>query len=142
MTSEPSHRPSLEWRIFPAAVIVGVGVLFLLNNLGYSIDFLTNGNWWALFILIAAAAPLSRAWEVYRAHGRLDAEAGYYLLVAACVVVVAVMFLMGLDWGIWWPLFVILGGLFTLVHRPHHRRRYDDAPAPHRRRDDDATLDR
>ncbi|MGH8216568.1 MAG: LiaF transmembrane domain-containing protein [Rhodanobacteraceae bacterium] len=141
MTTEPSRQSSrsYEWRIFPAAVIVAVGVLFLLNNLGYSLHFLFNGNWWALFILIAAAAPMSRAWEVYRARGRLDAEAVYYLLASGAVVLVAVMFLLGLDWGTWWPLFVILGGLFTLVHRPHHHRHRD---AWDGRNDDDATIKR
>lgn len=127
MATEPSSTPSrrVEWRIFPAVIIVAVGVLFLLNNLGYRLDFLFHGNWWALFILLGACAPLTRAWEVFRARGSLDAEATYYLLSATAVVLVAVMFLAGLDWTVWWPLFVILGGLFTLVRRPHCQRNRD-----------------
>lgn len=126
MTPEPD-RPTrtFEWRIFPAVAIIAIGVLFLLNNLGYRLDFLFHGNWWAWFILLAAIAPLTRAWEVYRARGRVDAEATYCLLSATAVVLVAVMFLAGLDWSVWWPLFVILGGLFTLVRRPYRRHRHD-----------------
>jgi hypothetical protein len=129
MTTEPS-RPApatLRWRLFPAVAIIAVGALFLANNLGYRLDFLTHGNCWALFILVAAFAPLRRAYEVYRSHGRIDAEAIYCLLSATAVVLVSVMFLAGLDWSIWWPLFVILGGLFALVRRPYCRHRYRDA---------------
>lgn len=142
MTTEPSKPPSrhVEWRIFPAVIIVAVGVLFLLNNLGYRMDFLFHGNWWALFILLGAIAPLTRAWEVYRARGRLDAEAMYCLLSAVAVVLVAVMFLAGLDWTVWWPLFVILGGLFTLVRRPYPRRYRDGWDWRGSNNDDDATL--
>lgn len=141
MTTETPGTPTrhVEWRIFPAVIIVAAGTLFLLNNLGYRIDFLFHGNWWALFILLGASAPLTRAWEVYRARGNLDAEATYYLLSASAVVLVAVMFLAGLDWAVWWPLFVILGGLFTLVRRPHCHR-YRDRDWHGERREDDATL--
>lgn len=31
------------------------------------------------------------------------------------------MFLFNLDWGVWWPLFVILGGVYTLVPWRRHR---------------------
>lgn len=141
MATEPSSTPArhVEWRIFPAVIIVAVGVLFLLNNLGYRLDFLFHGNWWALFILLGALAPLTRAWEIYRSRGRLDPEAVYCLLSASAVTLVAVMFLAGLDWTVWWPLFVILGGLFTLVRKPH-RRQWRDWDWHGDRREDDATL--
>lgn len=130
---------SFRWRLFPAVAIVALGVLFLLNNLGYPLDFLDHGNWWAIFILCAALAPLTRAYEVYRAHGHFDAEVAYCTLCGATVAVVGVVFLAGLDWTVWWPLFVIIGGLYTLVRRPcgygrHYWRHcwYDDrTPANH-----------
>ncbi|HEX5353428.1 MAG TPA: DUF5668 domain-containing protein [Rhodanobacteraceae bacterium] len=138
MTREPANNSSdiVQWRIFPAAIIIGIGLLFLLNNLGIHLEFFFHGNWWALLILIASAAPLSRALEIYRARGRVDAEVAYFLLAGSAVVLVAVLFLFGLDWGTWWPLFVILGGLFTLVHRPcRQSRHHHDWHA-----DDDATI--
>jgi hypothetical protein len=112
-------RP-MRWRLFPAVAIIAIGALFLAGNLGYDLAFLDRGNWWAMVILLAAFAPLARALEIYRARGRIDAEAMCALLPAAGITLLGVLFLSGLDWGTWWPLFVILGGLFMLV--PRHRR--------------------
>jgi hypothetical protein len=80
-----------------------------------------------VLILLAALAPLTRAWEIYRGRGRVDAEVVHSVLCAAAVALVGVMFLLDLDWGIWWPLFVILAGLFALApHRSRSdHRRYD-----------------
>ncbi|TAN04137.1 MAG: hypothetical protein EPN36_10020 [Rhodanobacteraceae bacterium] len=126
----------MRWRIFPAAAIIAIGLLFLANNLGYDLAWLDRGNWWALLILLAAFAPLTRAWEVYRARGRFDAEAAYCLISAGAVVLVASMFLFNLDWSVWWPLFVILGGLYTLVPYRHRcRDRYGYGG-----RDNDSTV--
>lgn len=118
--NEPTPRH--EYRIVPALAVITVGVIFLIRNLGIDIPFLENSNWWAWLILIAALVPLTRAYEAYRASGRVDAEVIYSLLNGAAVVLVAVMFLRGLEWRVWWPLFVILGGLFVLVRGPHRKR--------------------
>ena len=99
--------------------VITVGVILLMSNLGVKIPFLHSSNWWAWLILTAALAPLSRAFEVFRARGKVDAEAGHSLLSAGAIILVAVMFLRDLDWQVWWPLFVILGGLFTLVRKPY-----------------------
>jgi hypothetical protein len=139
MTTEPS-RPvpaTLHCRLFPAVAIIAIGVLFLAHNLGYSLKLFEYGIWWAVFILLAAFAPLTRAFEVYHARGRVDAEVAYFLLSAAGIVLVAGMFLLGLDWGTWWPLFVILGGLYTLMpYRRRHCYRHGC------RADSDATIQR
>lgn len=131
---QPESGHHHEYRLFPAAAVIAVGVIFLMSNLGVKIPFLDNSNWWAWLILIAALQPLARAYEVFRERGKVDAQAVYSLLVAAAIILVAAMFLLGLDWQVWWPLFVILGGLFTLVRKPcrsrywHRRHRgYGDA---------------
>ena len=141
MRTEPSNapRPSFRWRLFPAVAIIAIGVLFLANNLGYNLAWFDHGNGWAVIILLAAFAPLTRAWEVYQARGRFDAEVAYCLLSAGAVVLVACMFLFSLDWGVWWPLFVILGGLYTLVP---HRRRCRDGDWYRGHDSDDATIKR
>ena len=125
--TEPAHSPSRQWRIFPAIAIIAIGVLFLANNLGYTLAFLDHGNWWAVIILLAAFAPLTHAYERYRVIGKVDAEAMYSMLSAAGVVLVGMLFLFQLDWGTWWPLFVILGGLFTLIPQRHRHRHGSDA---------------
>ena len=119
-SNEPTSR--YPYRIFPALVVITIGVIFLVRNLGVEIPFLDSANWWAWFILIAAAVPLARAYEIYRARGRADAEVVHSLLSAAALLLVSAMFLLRLDWRVWWPLFVILGGLFTLVRDPDRRR--------------------
>lgn len=133
----PRHTEAMRWRIFPAAGLIALGVLFLLNNLGYPLAFLTRGNWWALFILCAALVPLSRAFALYRARGRADTEVAYCLLSGATVALVGIMFLANLDWSVWWPLFIIVGGFYTLAPRRyrcghHYWRRcwHDDDEAP------------
>jgi len=137
VTTQPASDRHLRWRIFPAVAIIAIGVLFLLNNLGYNLAFLDQGNWWAVLILLAAFAPLTRGWEIYRARGRADAEVVHSLLCAAAVALVGVMFLLELDWGTWWPLFVILGGLFALAPHPRRsdRHRYGG-------NEDDASIER
>lgn len=137
MTTDPANTPARhdQWRIFPAAAIIVIGVLFLAGNLGYRLDFLYFHNWWAWIILLAALAPLSRAYESYRASGNLDGCTIRHLTGAAFMVLVAGMFLLDLDWAVWWPLFVILAGVAMLVRRPYFRYR------PHgRSADDDATI--
>ncbi|HKZ11410.1 MAG TPA: hypothetical protein VJL61_12000 [Rhodanobacteraceae bacterium] len=126
MTTEPAHSTPRQWRIFPAIAIIAIGVLLLANNLGYTLAFLDHGNWWAVIILLAAFAPLTHAYERYRAIGRFDAEVLYSMLSAAGVVLVGVLFLLQLDWATWWPLFVILGGLFTLIPQRHRHRLNSD----------------
>lgn len=122
--SRQATPTTFRWRLFPAVAIIAIGVLFLAGNLGYPLWFLERGNWWAVIILLAALAPLTRAYERYRACGRVDAESAHALLAAAGIVLVGTLFLFNLDWGTWWPLFIILGGLFTLVpHRPRCGRR-------------------
>jgi len=135
VTTEPTHSAMRQWRIFPAIAIIAIGLLFLANNLGYDLAFLDRGNWWAVVILLAAFAPLTHAYERYRAVGKIDAEVMYSTLSAAGVVLVGVLFLFQLDWGTWWPLFVILGGLFTLIPQRrrscHHSDAESDAAVRH-----------
>lgn len=125
MTTDPANPPSARqtrWRVFPALAIIAIGVLFLLGNLGYDLAFLRFTHWWAWLILAVALIPLGRAWEHYRATGKFDGEVLHELLAALAVATVAAIFLLDLDWGVWWPLFVIIGGLFALVERPQRRR--------------------
>lgn len=140
-TQQPEPKRHSEYRLFPAIAVIAVGVIFLMSNLGVNIPFLDSSNWWAWLILLAAFGPLSHAYDTYRTRGKIDAEAAYSLLVAGAIALVAVMFLLGLDWQVWWPLFVILGGLFALVRQPYRRRRwYRRRYGPDAADDDDATF--
>ena len=110
-------------RIIPAVLVIAVGVLFLCVTLGVQLPFLNWANWWAWFILIGAAWPLSEAWERYRATGTMDGEVWHSLLHVLAIVMVATIFILDLSWAKWWPLFVIYGGLSMLVPGSRRRRR-------------------
>lgn len=125
MADEIKPASNFGYRLFPALFVVAIGVLFLLRNFGFGFDYFEFHNWWAWLILIAAIAPLTRAIELYRANGRMDGMVAHHLFVAATIVVVALLFLLDLDWGRWWPLFVILGGISMLARGDYRgRRRY------------------
>lgn len=108
--------------VVTALLVVAVGVIFLCGNLGLRIPFFDWANGWAWFILLGAAWPLSEAWERYRAVGTLDGVVAQSLLSALAIAIVAMIFILDLAWGTWWPLFVIYGGLCMLVRGPRRRR--------------------
>lgn len=96
------------------AVLIGVGLFFLLNNI-FSVTLV--GNWWAVFILIPAVFNLQRAWQVYRRDGYLSEKASGSLIGGLLIGAVAVIFLFGLSFGDWWPVFLIIVGLGALLKR-------------------------
>lgn len=92
--------------------LILLGLLFLLQNFG---AFYLE-NWWALFILIPAFAAFATAWNIYRNSGnRFPAAARGSLTTGAILTLVALTFLLGLDFGLIWPFFLILGGLALLL---------------------------
>lgn len=116
MAGEESKTPRGRWHdLALGLVIIGIGLVFLLGNFGIRLPFLGLHNWWALFILIAAVPSLAKAAEAYHRAGRVDHAVLGGLLSALAPLMVAAFFLLELDWGTWWPLFVIYGGLWVLL---------------------------
>jgi hypothetical protein len=105
----PARRSNGAW--IPGLVLIGIGVIFLLSNLtGFELD-----NWWALFILIPAFGAFGNAYRVYQSQGRLGREGRGSLIGGLVFVFVASIFLLELDWGQVWPVFLILAGLGVLL---------------------------
>lgn len=127
MTTTPRVTVHREWKSqggwVMGIVVIALGVLFLLHNLGLHLAFLEFNNWWAVLILLCAIGPLSLAYRQYRASERIDANIAYYLTCAAAILSVGFIFLLDLRWDRWWPLFVIYGGLWMLVRRTYPRMR-------------------
>jgi hypothetical protein len=113
--SSNKHAPRSPQGLVTGLVVIAVGVYFLLRNFGIDMPFMYMHNWWALFILIAAIAPLTQAMQAWRARGRFDASVARPGLTALIIVSVALMLLLDVRWDRWWPVFVIYGGLWMLV---------------------------
>ena len=91
--------------------LIVIGLIFLLSNVtGFHLD-----NWWALFILIPAVGSFSEAWRNYQRHGRFTRASRSSLLWGIIISLVAFTFLLDLDWGLIWPVFLIIGGLGALM---------------------------
>ncbi|TLY32694.1 MAG: hypothetical protein E6K56_02675 [Ignavibacteria bacterium] len=92
-----------------------LGLIFLLRNL----DVIRIGNrWWALFFLIPISYLLSNVM-----HPRKDSQgsfmAGMRSSLIGLVTLSAVMliFLLGLHWGVVWPILIVIAGLSLLLAR-------------------------
>jgi hypothetical protein len=95
-------------------VLVLLGVLFLLQNMGV---VAVTGNWWAFAILIPAVVSAATAVAQYRRAGnRLTAPVRGSATGALVFTAVALIFLFDLDWGTWWPVFVIIAGISVLLN--------------------------
>jgi hypothetical protein len=92
------------------AILILLGLLFLLQNAG--VPFLTN--WWALFILIPAFVAFAAAWDTYRGSGRLTRRGAGLLAGGVLLTILMLVFLLGLDLGLAWPVLLIVGGLVLL----------------------------
>lgn len=107
------HKPESERnRWVGAAILIALGVIFLLQN--------TTGvqfrNWWALFILIPAVPAYMQAWNFYQLdEGRFTRRVIGAFLSAFTPTFVALIFLLNLNWGGVWPVFLILAGLGALM---------------------------
>lgn len=93
-------------------LLVALGLLFLAQNAGYFSDF---SNWWALFLLLPAAAFFSTALAAYRREDHTwTRETIGPLLGSTLFVGLTAVFLLELDLSLFGPLLLIAGGLLLL----------------------------
>jgi hypothetical protein len=114
-TSPRYHgRSSFSGSWIGGAVLIALGIIFLLQNAGLDIPFLRN--WWALFILFPAVSSLARAWQEYQSNGqRFTGPVSGSLTGGLVLVLVAATFLFGLSWSTIWPIFLIIAGVGALI---------------------------
>jgi phosphatidylserine synthase len=92
--------------------IVIVGAVFLARNFGW--DFPLPDRWWAIFILIPAAAALVSAARYFRVDGRVSSRAIGSATAGVLMLATALILFLDLDWGQVWPIMVIIVGLGIL----------------------------
>lgn len=95
-------------------ILIVIGVVFLLGNLGI---VGLGQNWWAWFILLGTFGAWYSAWTVYRHNGNRITRAVTGPFVGGLFpLLVAAIFLLDLDWGMVWPVFLILAGVAALAN--------------------------
>jgi hypothetical protein len=107
----PSRRSNPFGTWLPGLVLIGLGVVFLIQNY---LDIEIR-NWWALFILIPVFFTLERGYASLQA-GRTGEAIGQ-LMGALVLIALIVIFLFDLPFGQLWPIFLIIGGLALLFSR-------------------------
>ena len=98
----------LSWRDWGGATLLLLGVLFVAINLAGK-EWLEN--WWSLFILIPALLFLGLGWAGRSKDGRFPFSARFSLGIGLVVLTVAGMFLLNLNWSVWWPLMIATPGV-------------------------------
>src|SRR5664280_1369245 len=88
-------------------ILILLGVAFMLERSGL---FVLAGNWWSVFIYLAAIAAFVNAWRSYRAGRGFAPAAGGSLTWGLVLTVVATIFLLDLAWDVWWPAILIAVG--------------------------------
>jgi hypothetical protein len=109
---EGTEGKSKKISYWSGSFLVALGViLFVLNGLMVSVE-----NWWAWFILAPAFVLFYWGRVVgQQANGRLPFLARFNFATGLIILVVAVMFLINLDWSVWWPMMLITPGLALII---------------------------
>lgn len=111
---EGRRRRGPENSTTTAVILIVAGAALLLGR-GFGVHL---DNWWALFILIPAVASVGTAYRAYQANGGvLDRGVTGPALTGGILVLVAAVFLFGLDWGLMGAVIIILVGAGMLVRR-------------------------
>lgn len=112
-SSTPKDTPG-NWTLGLSVAVIGG--LLLAKNLGVDFFLLDFHNWWAFFILLAAIGPLQLTYRCYQREGFTAATLNA-LVTASSIIVIALIFLLDLSFGTWWPVFIIIGGLYMMTSR-------------------------
>ena len=107
---------TITWGI--AITLAGVALIL------WTTGVLKMGNWWAVFILIPAAGSFAGAVQRFRSAGnRFTPRVAGAISGGLFLTAVGLMFLLDLDWGVWWGVFVVLAGVSILLGAAGRRGR-------------------
>lgn len=104
---QTNQSRKLSWSDLSGVTLLFLGLMFVAVNL---VGVNRLENWWGLFILLPGLMFLGMGLRVCGGNGRISMPARFSLGAGLVVVTVAVMFLLGLNWGTWWPLMIIIPG--------------------------------
>jgi drug/metabolite transporter (DMT)-like permease len=101
---------------FGACILIGLGLIFLLQNYGY----LHINNWWAVFILLGAFAAWGTTLRIWRHNDRkITAAVIGSFFTGLVIAAIALVFLcdVRINWNLHWPVFLIIAGVLILFRR-------------------------
>ena len=113
----PSSRPhrdneTTSWVV--GVLLILLGIAFLLQNAGM---VALTGNWWAIFIYVAAFASFANAWRAYRSQDKTGKSGTGSLIWGLVFTVAASIFVLNLEWDQWWPAILVAVGIGIVVGR-------------------------
>ncbi|MEO8757065.1 MAG: hypothetical protein ABI398_04850 [Devosia sp.] len=94
-------------------IIIAVGVVFLLGNFGFHLP----PHWWAVLLLIPAVGLLVTAIRFYRVDGNFTGRAMGPTVGGGILLAMALAIFFGLNWGLFWPIVLIVVGLAIIARR-------------------------
>ena len=108
--------PAGSWPI-GGLVIIAIGVIFLLGNFGMQLP----ARWWAVLLLVPAAAMPVAAVRFYRVDNTMSGRAMGPLIGGLIMLALALAVFFGLNWGVFWPLVLIVIGVAIVFRRGMNR---------------------
>lgn len=93
-------------------VLILLGAIFLLQRTGT----VSLHNWWAIFILIPTFSAFTSAVRMWQRDEMFHFGVWSTFYGGIFPLAVAMIFLFDLDWGDYWPIFVIIGGFGSLIN--------------------------
>jgi len=109
--SSKNKRTGNDSLWFGIALIV-LGAVFLLQRTGT----VSLHNWWAIFILIPVFSAFASAVRMWQRDGMFHFGVWSTFYGGIFPLAVALIFLFDLDWGVYWPIFVIIGGFGSMIN--------------------------
>lgn len=105
---EPSRQ--LSWQEMAGGTLLIVGLVFTAVNL---LGLGRLENWWSFFILLPGLLFLGMGRLIGSRNGRFSFLSRSNIGVGLVSVTVALMFLLNLNWAVWWPMMIIMPGAAT-----------------------------
>jgi surface polysaccharide O-acyltransferase-like enzyme len=105
----------MSGRVWTALILIAIGVLLLLQQFGVTLP----SRWWALLLLIPAAAALFAAWRAYSREGTVTfaSAAPFAGAVALALLTLAILADIAVNWAVIGPIALILVGAGMLTRR-------------------------
>ena len=98
-----------SWMMGVAVILMGI--MFLLDKSGVA----HVNNWWAVFLISPAVGSFMRAIRRYKEEGMITRRVTAPIIGGVASLILALFFLLDLNIGQLWPIFVILAGISILI---------------------------